>query len=150
MFLKVRLIVVFAFLLTTITQAQTFKADDIMGNWQTGDGNLKVKISKTGNTYHGIIVWMKEPNDANGKPKLDQFNPDLSKRKNPILGNAIMIDKFKFVDENTWDNGTIYDARNGKTYSCIIKMSDQNKLDVRGYWGISLLGKTDTWVKIEQ
>jgi uncharacterized protein (DUF2147 family) len=137
------------FLCGNILQAQSFKADDILGTWRTGDGNLQVKVSKNGNIYNGIIIWMKEPNDANGKPKLDQFNPDVSKRKNPVLGNAIMIDKFKFIASNTWDNGIIYDARKGKTYSSIIKMKTISKLEVRGYWGISLLGQTDTWIRVE-
>lgn len=83
------------------------------------------------------------------KAQLDQFNPDVSKRKDPILGNAIMIDKFKFIGSNTWDNGIIYDARKGKTYSCIIKMKVKDKLEVRGYMGISLFGQTDTWLRVE-
>jgi uncharacterized protein (DUF2147 family) len=148
MTIKIKLIAILVFLCGNLLYAQTFKGDDILGTWKTGDGNLQVKISKKGDIYNGIIVWMKEPTNQNGTPKLDQYNPDISKRKNPILGNAIMIDEFKFIGSNTWDNGIIYDARNGKTYSCIIKMKTKNTLDVRGYWGISLLGQTDTWIRV--
>jgi uncharacterized protein (DUF2147 family) len=149
MAIKIKLLAIFVFLCGNLLNAQTFKGDDILGTWKTGDGNLKIKVSKSGNSYNGIIIWMKEPNDPNGMPKLDKFNPDVSKRKNPILGNAIMIDKFKFINSNTWDNGIIYDARKGKTYSCIIKMKVKDKLEVRGYMGISLFGQTDTWVRVE-
>lgn len=144
---KIKLIAIFIFLFFNLANAQTFKGDDILGTWKTGDGNIQVKITKKDDVYNGIIVWMKEPNNQNGTPKLDQYNPDISKRKNPILGNALMIDKFKFVGSNTWNYGIIYDAREGKTYSCIIKMKSKNTLDVRGYWGISLFGQTDTWIR---
>jgi hypothetical protein len=41
----------------------------------------------------------------------------------------------------------IYDPKNGNTYSCTIKMLNPNTLEVRGYIGVSLIGRTDTWTK---
>ena len=53
---------------------------------------------------------------------------------------------FEF-DDGEWTNGTIYDPTNGKTYSCVIKYRN-GKLDLRGYIGISLIGRTQTWFKV--
>jgi uncharacterized protein (DUF2147 family) len=58
-----------------------------------------------------------------------------------------MLKNFSF-DENEWNGGTIYDPENGKTYNCKIAIRDGNKLDVRGYIGISLLGRTETWFRV--
>ena len=118
-------------------------ADAILGEWTTGEGKSKVKIYKEGDIYSGKISWLKEPL-KDGKPKVDDKNPDEAKRSQPLMG-LVLIKNFKFVSEGKWENGTIYDPRNGKEYSCIINMKDPKTLDVRGYIGISLIGRSDTW-----
>ncbi|MFM7700427.1 MAG: DUF2147 domain-containing protein, partial [Bacteroidota bacterium] len=47
-----------------------------------------------------------------------------------------------------WSEGTIYDPLNGSTYSCTIKMTDPNTLDIRGYIGVSAFGRTDVWKRL--
>jgi uncharacterized protein (DUF2147 family) len=61
------------------------------------------------------------------------------------VGTVILKD-FKYSGK-TWEDGTIYDPKNGKTYSCIIKAKGLNNLDIRGYIGISLLGRTTNWTR---
>jgi uncharacterized protein (DUF2147 family) len=56
---------------------------------------------------------------------------------------------FKYAGSKTWKDGTIYDSESGKTYSCNVKMVDENTLEVRGYVGISMIGRTDTWKKVK-
>ena len=90
------------------------------------------------------MVWLREPTDADGKPKLDKNNPDKEKQKLPLLGYDLLKD-FVF-EEGHWDNGTIYDPENGKTYKCKISFRE-GKLDVRGYIGFSLIGRTDVWFR---
>lgn len=119
--------------------------DAIIGVWKTGSGNAHVRIYKNGDKYQGKIVWLKDPIDqATGKPKLDVKHPDVATRSRQILG-IINIWGFKYVDGNKWDGGNIYDPKNGNTYSSTIKMENANTLKVRGYVGISLIGRTDTW-----
>jgi uncharacterized protein (DUF2147 family) len=130
--------------------ARTFTAaDDIIGTWYTGSKEAKVTIFKTGNTYYGKISWMKEPLDATGKPKTDNKNSDKSQHTKPIL-NLLILKSFEYnTAQKKWENGTIYDPKSGKTYSCNITMPNANTLEVRGYMGISLVGRTDTWTKAE-
>jgi len=122
------------------------KADDIVGTWLTpGDNSAKIEIYRSGQKYYGKIVWMKYPN-YNGKPKIDSNNPDKAKRNKPRLGLEIMKG-FKFNGKDEWEDGDIYDPETGKTYSSFIYMKDRNILKLRGYIGISLLGRTETWTR---
>lgn len=125
--------------------SQTVSADAVIGTWLTASGKAKVQIYKEGDKYNGKIVWLKTPTYEDGKPKTDKNNPDKAKQSVPLLG-LNMLKGFEF-DEDEWEDGTIYDPENGKTYSCTIKYRD-GKLDLRGYIGISLIGRTRTWYKV--
>jgi uncharacterized protein (DUF2147 family) len=125
--------------------AQTFSADAIVGIWLTASGKAKVQIYKEGDKYNGKIVWLKNPTYEDGKVKVDKNNPEKSKQGFPLLG-LNMLKGFVF-DDGEWEDGTIYDPENGKTYSCTMKMRN-GFLDLRGYIGISLIGRTQTWIKI--
>lgn len=130
-------------------QAQA--ADDVLGSWKNGEGTAIIQIYKTtSGHYAGKITWLKEPIDPEtGKPKLDKRNPDKSKRTNPTLG-LINLHGFHFDEgDKEWNGGHIYDPKNGKDYSCKMwfEDGDLNKLHVRGYIGISMIGRTDTWTK---
>ncbi len=124
------------------------QADQLLGVWEPSNGKARVKIEKIGEKYYGKIVWLKEPNDPKtGQPKVDKNNPDVSLRSVPLKGYRMLKD-FKFLGNNQWDNGTIYDPENGSTYKCIIKMTDSNTLDIRGYIGVEALGRTDVWKRL--
>lgn len=121
--------------------------DAIVGVWKTGEGTAMVKIYKSGENYQGRVVWLKEPNDPEtGKPKVDKNHPEAANHSRPILG-LVNIWGFKYTEEKTWDNGNIYDPKNGNTYSCTIRMLNANTIEVRGYIGVSLIGRTDTWTR---
>lgn len=125
------------------------KADRLVGVWEPSHGKAKVKIDKIGSKYYGKIVWLREPNDPQtGEPKVDKNNPDEAMQSTPLRGYRILKD-FVYTDENEWTEGTIYDPENGNTYSCIIKMTDENTLDIRGYIGVSALGRTDVWKRLK-
>lgn len=122
-------------------------ADAILGVWESGNGKARIKIDKAGDTYMGRIVWLREPNDEAGKPKVDKNNPDEALRSKPLLGYS-MLKGFSFKGDKKWEDGTIYDPESGSTYSCTITMTDENTLDVRGYIGVSLFGRTDVWKRV--
>ena len=87
---------------------------------------------------------MKNP-DKNGQPKVDSKNPDKNKQNQKIIG-LVILQNFKF-DDDEWNDGKIYDPESGKTYSCNLSLNGNNTLKVRGYIGISLLGRTETWTR---
>ncbi|MFN3801139.1 DUF2147 domain-containing protein [Belliella pelovolcani] len=127
---------------TTIAQ----DADAIVGEWYTTEKDAKVEIYKENGKYNGKITWLEQPTE-NGKPILDANNSDKSKRDRKILGMEL-LEGFEFKD-GTWENGTIYDPTNGKTYSCTLKKKNDKTLEVRGYIGISLVGRTVEWTKVK-
>jgi uncharacterized protein (DUF2147 family) len=121
--------------------------DAIVGSWKNGEGTGIIQIYKNGDKYQGKITWLKEPNDPKtGKPKTDINHPDEKNHTRAVLG-LINMWGFKYSSSNEWDGGKIYDPKNGKTYSCKIAMESNNVIKVRGYIGISLIGRTDTWTR---
>lgn len=126
------------------------EADRILGLWQTGSGKGRIKITRYGdNKFGGKLVWLREPNDASGKPKVDDKNPDPAKRSAPKIGLNNLLG-FTYEGDGEYENGTIYDPENGKTYKCIMKLENANTLKVRGYIGFSLIGRTDTWTRVTE
>lgn len=122
--------------------------EQIIGEWLTSNQKAKIKIFKKNEMYYGSISWIKEPL-KDGKPKLDINNPDTAKRGNQILG-LMLLTGFKYVGDNEWEDGHIYDPEEGKTYSCHMELKDNGKtLHVRGYIGISILGRTDVWTRVQ-
>jgi uncharacterized protein (DUF2147 family) len=121
------------------------EADAILGEWLTEDDRALVEIYRCGDRYCGKIVSLKEPQNADGTDKLDTKNPDPSKRTRKIIGLNLVWD-FIYDKDNRWVRGKIYDPDNGKTYSCKITLN-KDKLDVRGYIGFSLLGRTTVWTR---
>lgn len=123
-------------------------ADAILGVWEPSNGKVKVKIDKIGDKYYGKIVWLREPKDPDtGEAKTDINNPDESMQDVPLRGYRMLKD-FVYVGDGTWEEGTIYDPQNGKTYSCVITLKDENVMDIRGYVGVKTFGRTDTWRRL--
>lgn len=132
-----------AMMLTSVMYAQS--ADDILGIWYTEGGKSKVEITKKDGKYSGKIIWLKTPNREDGTPKLDRENENEKLRSRKVLGINV-IQGFDW-DDDEYEDGTIYDPENGKTYSCVITWEDANTLNVRGYIGFSLLGRTTVWTR---
>jgi len=126
-------------------QAQT-GADAVLGVWKNGEGTGFIQITKKENKYFGKIVWLKVANDADGKARTDINNPEDKLRNRPLKGMENMRD-FIFVGNNRWEEGRIYDPKNGNDYSCNMSLTAPNTLEVRGFIGISLLGRTDIWTR---
>lgn len=134
------------FMLLLFTAVAQNKAEDIVGVWLTaGKEPAKVQVYRSGEKYYGVITWLQNP-VKDGKPRVDANNPDKSKRTNPIIG-LIILTGFKFDGDDEWKGGDIYDPQNGKTYSCFLYLKDKNTIKLRGYIGISLFGRTETWTR---
>ncbi len=127
--------------------ASAQKADDILGKWTNPSGEGQVLIYKKDNKYYGKLVWLKIP-DRDGKPKMDIHNPDKALQTRPELGLEL-LNHFTYNGEDEYEDGTIYDPKSGKTYSCKMTLNS-NTLKIRGYVGISLFGRTEAWTRVKQ
>lgn len=122
--------------------------NDIVGTWSTnGDNPGRIEIYPDGKYYSGKIVWVQN-SMRDGKLITDEKNPDPAKREQAIIGLQV-LEGFSYNSaKNLWEDGTIYDPESGNVYSCIIRREGDD-LRVRGYIGISLLGRTEIWNKFE-
>lgn len=122
------------------------ESDSVLGVWKVEskkDDATQITIYKCGEKYCGKISWL-EKADA-----LDEKNPDESLQSRKLLGMDMIFD-FEFEGDQ-WEEGKIYDARSGKTYSCKMWYEDstQDILNVKGFVGISLFGKTSVWYRFK-
>ena len=122
------------------------------GLWRTIDDDTKqersqVRISDSGGTLSGKIE--KITNAAMASARCDKCEGAL--KDQPILGMTIIEGATKrSADEAVWENGSIVDPNNGKTYKLRLTPVDGGrKLEVRGYIGMALLGRTQTWIRVE-
>jgi uncharacterized protein (DUF2147 family) len=147
------MLLVAAAFLASPTMVRGNDADGIVGLWNTSGNDARIEIYKCGTEYCAKISYLEEavypPNDREGMaglPMVDRYNPDPKLRSRPLVGLRLM-EGFRYTGTNTWDGGRIYNPENGKKYKAIISLTDSNHLMLRGYWGISLLGRTETWVR---
>jgi uncharacterized protein (DUF2147 family) len=146
-FIVAMVVILFGGLFSGFVQ-DTKDGDRLLGVWEPSNGRARVKVEKIGSKYYGKIVWLKEPIDPEtNQPKTDKNNPDPSLRNVPLKGYRMLKD-FVYKGKDEWADGTIYDPLNGSTYSCTIKMTDENTLEIRGYIGVSALGRTDIWKRL--
>ena len=117
------------------------KADACLGTWLTGSKKGHVQIYKQGEKYFGKLSWIKDAN------KKDVNNPDASLRSQPLIG-LVILKNFEFTGK-AWEEGSIYDPKNGKSYSCNMKLKKADELEIRGFVGVSLLGRTTVWTKVK-
>lgn len=135
-------ILLLSFSLISMLSFGAVKSDAILGTWFTEDKDSKVEIYKKGTKYHGRIVWLAEPNDEKGKPLVDKENSNVSLKTRPILNMDIIIG-LVYDNDGEWD-GSIYNPRDGKTYTCKLWIEGVT-LKVRGYLG--WVYDTKTWTK---
>jgi len=117
-------------------------AGDVAGTWLSGDGDGLVEIRLAGDGLSGVVLG--SPNDDPSRPDSDRLNPDPALRERPLKGLEIFSD-FRYEGQGVWSGGRIYDPNSGNTYRCTIRVIDRDTLEMRGYIGIPLFGRTETW-----
>lgn len=123
----------------------------ITGKWktiddETGEAKSVVQIWKSNDgLYYGKIMKLFDKTKQNDVcDKCDENDPRYNQK---VVGMKIIL-KMKKTDSNEWTGGTILDPANGKVYKCKLARNGDN-LDVRGFIGFSLIGRTQTWLKAD-
>ncbi|NBW27847.1 MAG: DUF2147 domain-containing protein [Flavobacteriaceae bacterium] len=120
----------------------------VLGKWNTidevtGKALSVVEIYEYNNKIYGKIVEILNPKNRNNTCK-DCPGEDFNK---PVLG--LIIIKGLVKDGSEYNDGKILDPKSGKLYKCYIELESPNKLKVRGYLGISLIGRTQYWERVK-
>ena len=140
--------------LMSIASAMTFAqtTDPAVGVWKTIDDKTNepsslIKIEQVNGVLEGTVIkTFQKPNE---KP-LVYCNLCKDDRKDkPIVGMKIMTE-LKRDKPGSWSDGKILDPEEGEVYRVKIVTEDGKKMDVRGYIGVPLLGRTQVWYKAEQ
>jgi uncharacterized protein (DUF2147 family) len=135
-------IVILLLLLSSFAMAQRH---GITGRWktiddETGKAVSVVEIFERQGKIYGRVVELLNPKD---KHKTCEKCDGEDKNK-PIMGLTVIKGLSKNGDEY---NGRILDPKHGKIYKCNVTLESKDKLKVRGYVGISLLGRTQYWFR---
>jgi uncharacterized protein (DUF2147 family) len=118
----------------------------ILGKWVTIDDETRnkkaiVEIFEDHGKLYGKIIEILDPE----KRKQKCTKCEGADKDKPILGLTIIKGMTK--KEDGYEGGEITDPNNGKTYRCAISFGGKDKLIVRGYLGISLFGRSQTWIR---
>ena len=121
---------------------------DLLGEWYSSKEDIVITIFEVNETIAAKITWMKSPNNEEGIPNTDFLNPDESLRDRSRIGALMMYD-LTYIAGNIWDNGSLYIAEKGKIYSGMMKLKNQNTLNIRGYIGFSFFERySSTWTRV--
>lgn len=125
-------------------------AQSITGLWKTvdeeGTAKSEVRIWKSGDAYKGKVVEIYREDKRDGRcTECDEDDPRYNQK---VLGMTIIRGMEK-TNDNMWENGEILDPQNGNVYNCKMWLNDNGNLVVRGFIGISLVGRSQTWKRIE-
>ena len=121
------------------------------GLWKTIDDDTKAEKSLVRITDSGGVLTGKVEKILTDKPDAKCVECTDERKDQPVQGMTILRGiKPDAGDRNTWVGGDILDPNNGKIYKVLLKLVDSGKkLDVRGYIGTPLLGRTQTWIRVE-
>jgi uncharacterized protein (DUF2147 family) len=142
----------FTAMLLSATTAFGAEMNGILGIWKTKMDESKVEIFMCGEKICGTIIWLKNPNYTDsrdgevGTPFIDRKNPDPALRKRPVLG-LMILEGFTAEGGNNWGKGTCYDPKSGNTYRGKIHLASPDRLELRGFIGIPLFGRTSVWTR---
>ena len=118
-----------------------------IGIWYAEGGAAQVSIERCGAELCGRVAWLRSPLDEDGCDLRDRNNPDPSLRGRRVEGLEVLRGLAPQAD-GTWANGRIYDPASGNTYTCHLSLDGNDRVRLRGYVGIPLLGRTTTWIRV--
>ncbi len=139
-----RLCRLFGFALLLISGSLPADQSAVEGRWLTQDRDGWIRITLVGGTLEGSIAGA--PPGSPSEREFDEFNPDPALRGRRLDGLTIMTG-FEYAGDGRWRNGTVYDPNSGKTYKCTVTLLDADTLKIRGYIGVSLFGRSETWTR---
>ncbi len=121
------------------------------GLWKTVDDETKVEKSLVRITDGGGVLTGKVEKILTDKADAKCVECTDERKDQQVLGMTILRGiKPDAGEKGTWVGGDILDPNNGKIYKVLLKLAEGGKkLDVRGYIGMPMLGRTQTWIRVE-
>jgi uncharacterized protein (DUF2147 family) len=120
--------------------ATSAMAADPTGDWRVADGVANIRVAQCNGSMWGVVAWEKEPGGR------DVNNPDASKQSRPTLGMPILLEMKKKAGADSWE-GSVYNAKDGQTYSSSITPTDADHLEIKGCV-LGFLCGGETWTRV--
>lgn len=134
---------------TTHAPVSTAAANRVCGKWEIEEKNLVIQIYSENNQFKAKILWFNDKDDTKDLNYwTDNLNPDPALRNRKILGMNVLEKLVYDADSNSWEEGIIYDAKNGRHWNSSAYINDEGELKVKGYWKFKFIGKTLTFKRI--
>lgn len=116
----------------------------VLGKWVNDEQGVVIDIYQEGKAIFGKISWVKNENATT-----DLHNTNASLRTRPLKGIDMLANFVYNHNQQTWQNGILYDYHNGRDYSCQLWFEEGNDqtLFIRTYIGLPVLGTTTTWTR---
>lgn len=137
-------------LMSPASFAQTTQTEPIVGNWKTIDDKTNqpksiIRIELVDQKLQGTVVKIFTAPGDRPDPVCEQCK-DHRKDK-PVIGMTIMSG-LKKTSSTLWEGGEILDPNNGSIYKVKLNLDAEAKvLSVRGYVGVPMVGRTQTWIR---
>ena len=154
-----RLFAILALVLAASSPAGAQQNVDVYGKWQTESTNAHVDLYRCADPARGAVcgkvVWLRNATNPDQTPApsveevRDVMNPDAALRSRPILGLEFLSGFRKSDEPGVYTDGKIYNAEDGETYSARITLEESNRLVLRGFVLMPLLGKSQTWTRVQ-
>lgn len=134
------------------------QSPSVMGTWLSASKLAQVLLAPCADPARGpvcgTIVKLIDPKDDSGKPiapedVVDRRNADPALRGRKVLGMVLLYDFTRTADPHAFENGTIYNGENGKTYKANLGLQPDGTLKLRGYVGTPLFGETQIWTRVQ-
>ena len=117
-----------------------------VGVWVDHTKRGAVEIRSCGNSLCGYIYWVKDPLGKDGRPLVDDLNPDAKKKRQPICGLQVIGD-LQAQANGSWDKGWIYDPDKGEQFDLEVTLKKPANLQILGYMGTKWLSEKHQWTR---
>ena len=121
--------------------------ENLDGFWMDSDGEVIIEVVPCGPARCGHVVWLKQPNGADGLPLRDIKNADAKLKNRPVCGLEV-VTGFKKQTGDSWGDGTVYVSDEGASYSGKAEVLSATQIKVTGYIGFAVFGESEVWTKV--
>jgi len=124
-------------------------SDMVCGKWMSSERNLIVQVYKEGESFKAKVIWFLNTDKSKTMDEwTDKHNPDPSLRERKLIGMSILKNLSYEPKSNSWEEGKIYDAKNGREWDASARIDKDGTLKVTGYWHFKFIGRTMTFVRV--
>ena len=125
------------------------RAETPEGRWLTPDKGGVVEVYRCGDAMCGRLAWFRKEVPDDNPHNIDLHNPDPALQKRSLCG-LVVLWGFRADGPDRWSGGSAYDPKSGHTYSAQMTIKADGDLNLRGYVGISLFGRSEEWARDTQ